>query len=50
MTLLQPSWFLGLISWPLLINYITVFYANYRLMFGVDKFRFKNNYLSLVIL
>ncbi len=49
MQLLQPSWFLGLIMWGLIINYTCIMYVMCRLAFGRKKIGFKNNVLLLII-
>jgi len=49
MQLLQPSWYIGLIMWGLIINYTCILYVMYRLAFVTKKTGFKNNTLMLII-
>lgn len=45
MQLLQPSWYLGVIMWVLIVNYLFVFFYAYRLVFKPDNTSLKNRVL-----
>ncbi len=49
MELLHPSWYLGLITWTFILNYICVTYAGYRLFSSLDKPSSGNGMLLLLI-
>ncbi len=50
MQLLQPSWYLGVIMWVLIVNYLFVFFYAYRLVFKPDNTSLKNRVLLLIVL